>query len=223
MTSVGLVTIGQSPRSDLTPELKEIVPEGAELVEKGALDGINRNRLDDLEPKSDEETLVTRMRDGTQVTVGKKPLLPRLQGKIDELKEENVDLIALLCSGEFPEFSSEVPLIFPDELVLGTLSSIHISGKLGLLIPSPRQIEKISGRFEKIGFETESVGISPYEKDSEQIGKAATQLRKEDVDLTLLDCFGYTRKMKKRVRERTEKPTILVRSLLGRAISELIA
>lgn len=222
MTSAGLVTIGQSPRLDILPELKEFVPEGTELVEKGALDGIDRDRLGDFEPKSDEDTLVTRMRDGTQVTVGEESLLPRLQEKIEELNEENVDLIALLCSGEFPDFSSEAPLIFPDELVLGTLSSIHISGKLGLIVPSPRQREKISRRFEKIGLETESVGISPYEKDSEAIGEAATQLRKEDVDLILLDCFGYTKKMKKRVRERTKKPTLLVRSLLGRAISELI-
>ncbi len=221
MTSAGLVTIGQSPRSDLTPELKEFAAEGTKFVEKGALDGINRDRLDDFEPKSDEDTLVTRMRDGTQVTVGEESLLPRLQEKIEELDEENVDLITLLCSGEFPEFSSEVPLIYPDELVLGALSSIRISGKLGLIVPSPRQKGKISGRFEKIGFETESVGISPYESDSEEIGEAATQL-KEGVDLILLDCFGYTKKMKKQVRKRTEKPTILVRSLLGRTISELI-
>jgi protein AroM len=40
MPSLGVVTIGQSPRADLTGELAAYLPAGTSLLERGALDGL---------------------------------------------------------------------------------------------------------------------------------------------------------------------------------------
>jgi protein AroM len=45
---------------------------------------------------------------------------------------------------------------------------------------------------------------------------------KKNVDLIVLDCIGYTLKMKEKLKEMTGKPVLLPRSILARVIRELI-
>ena len=37
---LGTVTIGQAPRTDLIPEIKQFLGDGVEILEAGALDGL---------------------------------------------------------------------------------------------------------------------------------------------------------------------------------------
>jgi len=217
---VGMVTIGQSPRVDVISEIKELIFGDIEIVEKGALDGLTLKEVERFKPKEDDEILVTRMRDGTEVTTGRSFILSRLQEKISELGKEDVTLIALLCSGEFPRLQSEKPLIMPDKLVSGVLSSISIEGRLGVMVPLQRQVNSAIEAFQGLGFRTIGVGASPY-KDGEAIVEAAEGLKGE-VELIVMNCFGYNLEMKRKVREITGRPVILVRSLLARTLGELI-
>ena len=217
---LGLITIGQSPRIDIVPEIKDFLPDNIEILEKGALDNLTPLEVKNLAPQRDGELLVTRLRDGTEVIVGESFIMPRLQGRISELNQEGVALIALLCSGEFPLFHSEKPLIMPDKLLYGVLSGISIKGALGIMVPSARQVGFVRESFQKIGFKTVGVSASPY-GDEESVVKAAEQL-KGKVDLSVLNCFGYNLRIKSIVAEITQRPVILVRSILARTLAELI-
>lgn len=220
---VGMVTIGQSPRVDVIPEIKELISGDIEIVEKGALDRLTLKEIERFEPKQDDEILVTRIGDGTEVTIGESFILSRLQEKISELDKEDVALIALLCSGEFPRLQSEKPLIMPDKLLSGVLSSLVVNkGKLGLMVPSEGQVNHLMKSFQDLGFEVIGVGASPYKNDIGAIGEAASKLKEAGIDLIVMDCFGYNLEMKDRVREVTAKPVILVRSLLAGLLKELI-
>ena len=220
---VGIVTIGQSPRVDVIPEIKELICGNIEIVEKGALDGLTLKDIERFEPKEDDEILVTRMRNGTEVTIGQSSILSKLQEKILELDKEDVTLIALLCSGEFPRLQSEKPLIMPDKLLSGVLSSLVINkGKLGLMVPSEGQVNHLMKGFQDLGFEVIGVGASPYRNDRGAIDEAASKLKEAGIDLIVMDCFGYNLQMKDRVREVTGKPVLLVRSLLAGLLKELI-
>src|SRR3989442_131023 len=64
---VGLVTIGQSPRSDVVPEMAALIGPGIEVREAGALDGLKRSEIEPLAPTGDDEILVTRPQDGSAV------------------------------------------------------------------------------------------------------------------------------------------------------------
>ena len=62
----------------------------------------------------------------------------------------------------------------------------------------------------------------PYSKKN-QVIEVAKRFVKNDVDLIILDCIGFNKKMKKIVYDITKKPVILPRTLLARTILELVA
>lgn len=218
--TVGAITIGQSPRVDLVPEIIEMTEGSIEFLEKGALDGLNSEEIEKLSPRSGATTLVTRLKDGTQVKVNKNDIEDKIREKIDQLEAEKVDLIVLLCSGSFEELNSKVPLVFPNGLLLGTLRGLSLPNGLGFLVPSEGQVPSAAKEFENAGLSPVGFGASPYDKDN-GIRMAARKLKEKNVDLTVLHCVGYSLKMKKEVSEITGKPVILVRSILARLLSEL--
>ena len=52
-STIGLVTIGQSPRSDVVPDMAAILGPAVEIREAGALDGLARSEIDALAPTGD--------------------------------------------------------------------------------------------------------------------------------------------------------------------------
>ena len=78
MVKVGAVTIGQSPRVDVVPEIKEVTGPGVEFVECGALDDLTLEQVKQLVPKAGDYVLVSRMRDGASVTVAERYVTPLL-------------------------------------------------------------------------------------------------------------------------------------------------
>ncbi|MEM3735736.1 MAG: AroM family protein [Candidatus Bathyarchaeia archaeon] len=48
---IGLITIGQSPRNDVTPMLKAMLGQAVQLVEKGALDNLTKDEVNRLAPR----------------------------------------------------------------------------------------------------------------------------------------------------------------------------
>ena len=225
MQTIGVVTIGQSPRTDVVPEISRLVcgannSHEVTFLEKGALDGLAANETAELEPVEGKGLLVTRLRNGDEVAVDKQFIAPRLQRAILELNSEGADIIALLCSDEFPPLRSEAPLILPANLLSGVLSSISIKGKLGVMVPSENQVGATIVIYQELGFEPIVVGASPYANGNE-ILNAANGLR-EEVALVVMDCFGYNLEMKSRVSQITGAPVILVRSLLAWTLSECL-
>ena len=219
-TSVGTITIGQSPRVDLVPEIREMTEGDIEFVEKGALDGLSSAEIEELAPRSGATTLVTRLRDGTHVKVNKIDIEEKVQEKIYRLEELGVGLVVLLCSGSFEKLESNVPLIFPNGLLFGTLSGLDLPNKLGFLVPSEEQVDSAAEEFEHAGLDPVGFGASPYE-GIDDIRGGAEKLKQEDVDVIALHCVGYSEAMKKEVIKITGKPVVLVRSILGRFLGEI--
>jgi len=216
----GAITIGQSPRVDLVPEIIEMTDEKIKFIEKGALDGLTSSEIEKLSPHKGKTTLVTRLKDGTQVKVNKNDIEAKVQEKIGQLEAENVDLIVLLCSGSFEKLYSKVPLVFPNGLLLGTLKALNLPNKLGFLVPAETQVRSAMEEFEGVGISPVGFGASPYGINSE-IQQAAKKLAKEDLDIVALHCIGYSKKMKKEVYKITRKPVLLVRSVLARFLNEI--
>ena len=68
---LGLVTIGQSPRNDVLPQMLPHLPADIAIRQAGALDGLANNAIAKLVPGLDDYVLHTRLRDGRAVTVGR--------------------------------------------------------------------------------------------------------------------------------------------------------
>lgn len=215
---IGMITVGQSPRNDVITEIRGLLGP-VEIVETGCLDELTEEQIETLKPKEREPFLVTLLRDGSSVQVSKEKTTNLLQQRIKELENKDVTLIVLLCTGDFPNLKSQKLIIEPGKLIRKIVQGMLTKEKkLGVIIPSSEQIEQTK---KKWGAVDPVVAVtSPYE-NPEQIQQAAKTLLTKNVDLTVLDCIGYTRQMKQKVKEITGKPVILARTIIARVTREL--
>ena len=220
-TRVGMITIGQSPRTDVVPEVVALVGRPVDVIEVGALDGLSLDEVRQLAPGPTDDTLVTRMKDGAEVHVAKRHIVSRIQACIDRLAPQ-VETIVLLCTGRFPELHSPCPFIEPQELVDRIVQVVIGSGgKVGLMVPSPAQVEASRRQAEEYGLAATVVAASPY-AGSDEIRRAAEQLCGTDIKAVVMHCIGYDAGMKAGVRRITGKPVILARSLVGKILEEML-
>jgi len=215
---IGMITIGQSPRNDVIAEIKVILDQ-MEIIQRGCLDELTNEQIGRLKPKETGPFLVTMLRDGSSVQVSEEKTVQLLQQRIKDLENKDVTAIVVLCTGDFSNLRSKKPLIQPGKLIRGLVEGM-LSGeeKLGVVIPCYDQKGQTKKKWSRLN--PVVVVASPYDNSS-RIQQAAKKLRAENVDLTVLDCIGYTRQMKQTVKEITGKPVILARTLLARVLREL--
>jgi protein AroM len=222
LKKIGMITIGQSPRIDIVPEMKEVLEPNVEILEAGALDGLTLEEVKKFYPKRQDYILCTRMSDGTEVVVAKRFLLPRVQKCIDQLTGKGAEILLLLCTGKFPQFSSKRLLIEPqkilDHFILALLGE---NERMGLLIPLSDQVGQEKRKYRRLKGQMIIKAASPYALKDE-VSMAAEELKKEDPHVIMMHCMGYTQAMKKKVMEITGKPTILARSMVARTLRELL-
>jgi protein AroM len=193
---IGVITIGQSPRSDLIPEFEQALGAGVEIIQKGALDEFKLEEVKQLHPEEGDYILVTRMRDGTEVKSG-------------------VELIVLLCTGEFPELACPIPLLKPDLILEKLVAAVLPSGLLAAVVPSSDQIPMLRRKWEKTGLSIFCESLSPYTGTENRMKAVALRIKEQKPDLVVLDCLGYSRKVQNFFRDIIGKPVILPRTLLG--------
>lgn len=218
---IGAVTIGQSPRVDLVPELLSILGPGIEIKEAGALDGLSKAEIAAFAPKDEDYVLVTRLADGSSVKVAEQYITPRLKDKIQELFEQGIEVVALLCTGEFPEMVGQGLLVLPQPILYNVTEAVAPGLKLGVVSPAVDQIPQSQRRWRQVGTEQVMVAASPYD-DPVELEQVAQTLKEQSVELVVLDCMGYTLDMQERVRTITGAPVILARGIFARVLKELV-
>lgn len=217
---LGAITIGQSPRTDIIPELRVFLGGQVEIIEAGALDGFSVDSLGALAPRPADEVLVTRLRDGAGVRVASRHIQPLLQRRFTEL-EDRVAAFMLLCTGTFTPFHSSRPILYPERIIFGLVRAIAPESHIGVITPDPQQITEQRSRWRDIVPRVTVVSQSPYVKET-TIEGAAQELAKASVDLIVLDSLGYSLAMKDLVRRVTGRPVLLPRSALAKVAQELL-
>lgn len=150
------LTIGQSPRPDLVRPLADLLPDW-QIRQVGALDGLT---LADLphggQGRDAAYPLVTRMADGTPVTVAESFVTKRLQGLLDGGVGSDAVATVLLCAGTFAALRSDPaksgPLIKPFDVARRTLDALGMQ-RLGLIAPVAEQETPIRLRWQAAGFD----------------------------------------------------------------------
>ena len=54
MKKIGAITVGQSPRVDLIPEIQPILGDSVEIIQSGALDGLSKEEISKFVPRPGE-------------------------------------------------------------------------------------------------------------------------------------------------------------------------
>jgi protein AroM len=223
LKKAGMITIGQSPRIDIVPEMREVMGPEIEIMEAGALDGLTLEEVKRFYPRRRDYILCTRMSDGTEVVVAKRFILPRVQQCIDLLTERGAEILVFICTGHFPPFSSKRLFVEAQKIVDHFILALHGENeRMGLLIPLSDQIEQARRKYRRLKGEMIIRSASPYASEDE-VTQTAKELKKADPHLIVMHCMGYTQAMKKKVMEITGKPTVLARTLVARTVKELIS
>lgn len=214
-TRVGFLTIGQSPRPDMTAPFA-LFPD-IDVLEAGALDDVAEADWGDLQPSAGNTTYISKLNTGTEVRINKKELLPLLAAKLEELGS-NVDAVVVACTGSFPELTSRTPVIYPDQLVSGIVHGLSFVSHLGLLAPLPEQADHVREKWQTFPGRVSVQTLSPY--DGSDPADAAIKLKEQGATLIVLDCMGYSPWHRARVRAATGLPVILPQSILAANVRE---
>jgi protein AroM len=215
---VAFMTIGQSPRDDVLPEMLAQIGDGIESVEVGLLDGLSREEIARLAPTGDGYRLVSRLRDASEVVIAKEWAERRLQEVVEEIDGKEFDLIVLLCTGSFPHLRSRTLLVEAGRVVDHLVDALTEDGRVvGMMLPNAKQV----GAYERSSngqAPTIATHASPY-TDS-RVSDAVDDLK--GADLIVMHCMGYDAAMKAEVARLSGKPVLLSRGLVAAAVQQLL-
>ena len=218
LDAVRFVTIGQTPRTDMVPDLVARLPAGTRVREVGALDGLDHAAVAALGPGPGEARLVTRMADGSQAVVGKSKMHARLQGILDGLGQDPSVVTVLLCTGEFPGLRG--PGVFLDAQHLvdhGVAALCAGMARVGLLLPAAEQAGEFHWR-PAPRQELRVTWASPYVGD--RFDEAAREL--SGCDALVMHCMGFTEEQRARVARSSGRPVLLARRFVAAAVAQLL-
>lgn len=221
MTKIGAITIGQSPRDDIIPDLKRLIGVKIPVEVLGVLDNLEMEEIKELAPDRREDILMTRLRDGESVALGYGSVVKGIRKCLADLRTKGFEIFALLCTCHFSELEDEKGLVQTAKLVEEKVKKRIKKGRLGVLIPSPGQILQSKKRWRRPEVKVFVASASPYGKKAEIIS-AANKLAKHRVNLIVLDCIGYDLSMYQRLRKNISIPMILPLELLARDLRKLI-
>ncbi len=212
-----VVTIGQTPRSDLVPELAEWLGPAVEIEERGALDGLDADEIARMAPRPGDSRLVTRLADGSEVVVRKDLVHARLQALFDDVADEELLCTVLLCTGHFPPFRVRGLFLEAQAIVDHSVAAIARHARsIGLMVPLQEQMAEF--HFRPGPDQTLKASYaSPYTPG--RLEQAAKDLA--DTDVIVMHCMGYTEAMRDTVVRVCGRPVLLARRLVAAAVVQL--
>jgi protein AroM len=217
-----VLTIGQAPRPDLVAELGDVLTSygiGPDAIEvQGALDGLTLDQIRELVPLDDADALHVQLPSGHHLSASKRAITERLSPLVEQA---GARLTIVACTGRFVGLPRRPNVLFPSVVLDGLVDAVLPAGhRLGVLVPIPEQIELFTEARGRPDRPATVVSVQPGTDPT----AAARELREADVDLVVLDCFGYDRQLLTTVREVTGRPVLsavrataaLAAELLGR-------
>jgi protein AroM len=224
MNTLAMITVGQAPRDDLVPHMEAVFTRKVRIWQGGVLDGLGREAIANLGPDPDEVGIVARLHDESAVFLSHRKILPRVQALVDEAVAGGAGLIVILCGADWSALRSRTLIVNPGKVFPAIISALADGWRLGVIKPSPGQIDQARRQFADRGIEAVVAAASPYtgERRLRDVRAAAEVLRNADVDLAWMTCVGMDEPMRGVVREVTGKPVVLARTILARVIDEFV-
>ena len=204
------ITIDQAPRPDIVDEMRPWWPGKLHVEEFGALDGLSLDAINGLAPMADDARLVSRLRDGSEVTLRAEAVHENVRAIVERCDRSSYDFLVLLCTGKFDTLRSKHLLLKAQPIVdHGVAAFRAAASKLGVLVPLAEQMASV---------EAITSHASPY--DGDRFVEAAQEL--VEADLIVMHCMGYSDAMRAKMAELTGKPVLLARRMVAAAVAQLL-
>lgn len=214
---LGLISVGQSPRSD---DVATLLGEQFQVLEYGLLDDYTHQEVEELfSPGPKEVVLRPRMRQGPPTRVAARHIGRLLQEAIPRLEEQDCELILVYGQGIYPPLRHRVPLLEPYKLIRGVLAALCGGQTVGIVVPDPQMIASLPEEFPELALR--GFSANAYHTDKALLRAEFAAFDGDGVDLWFLNCGSFTAEDKNLLRELTGKPVILSRSITDKIILEL--
>ena len=215
---LAFVTIGQSPRTDIVPEMLADIGGSVEAHEFGALDDASEDEIRALVPGDGETSFATRLRDGREVTISKERVELRLEDLLERVDGQGFDAVVLLCTGTHVRPLRRTLMIESQRVDDSMVEALATSSqRLGVMLPLARQVEEFPKRH-VFSRTPRLVAASPYAGDD--IAAKAEALA--DCDLVIMHCMGYSEAMRAAARRSIPGPVLLSRRIVSGAVRQII-
>ena len=225
MPTLHLLTIGQAPRGDLTPEIADWIGDrpGLEIREAGALDDLPRAEIERAGSAGDGGLpLVSRLRDGSEVVVPAAFVEPRLLRLAEAVPAG--DIGAFLCTGRFGNAPARI--VRADAAFDEALADAAPPGAavVAVLVPHERQLEDARRRV-PAGRRALAASWSPYRPAEARRASLLQVVERRFAGAAVigLNCLGYTGADARAVEAATGTPVVLARRALAEAIRRRLA
>lgn len=216
---LGLLTLGHTPREDVTPTLHFILGRSVQIIEKGGLDDLSESGLMEMMAQEGEPQLETRLRSGAAIALSKGAVLPRLIKVGQDLSRE-CDVVLLLCSGEFPTLAEACPtLIQPIHILRGAIFAVARNRLMGLIGPES-DLEEAPSQWAPYAPNVICAAASPY--DSIEVAVAAGKsVAERGAEVIYLDDMGFNEKHRTAIFRAVKRPVLCATTLTARVLCEL--
>lgn len=219
---IAFVTIGQTPRSDIVPEMMAEIAAGLESApsyeEFGVLDGLDAAELDAYRARDGEHSFATRLASGEEIVSSKERTEARLNEILAQIDGLGFDIIVLLCTGTRIDPLRNTLVVEAQRIVDSTVEALAASCRnLGVILPLDRQVAEFGERHVFSG-NPKVVAASPYSGR----GMAAGATGVAGCDLVVMHCMGYTAAMLEEVRRKVNAPVLLSRRMVAGVVRQMI-
>jgi protein AroM len=217
---LGLLTLGQTPREDVTPTLQAILGKSVQILERGGLDGLSESGLMAIMAQEGEAQLETRLRSGAAIALSKEAVLPRLIAAGQQLSRE-CDAVMLLCSGEFPALAQACPeLIQPIHILRGAIHAAARNRLLGLIGPES-DLGEAPAQWAPYAPKVICEAASPYESIEAAVS-AGRKLSARGAQVIFLDDMGFSEKHRTAIARVVKHPVLCATTLTARVLCEFL-
>lgn len=193
MHALTFLTIGQAPRPDLSQGIEAHLPATTRIRHAGVLDGLPRAETEArFGAVPGRATLLSRLADGSSVTLDAEAVRAALQPRIDRVEAEGADVVVLLCTGEFPGLRTRrARLVEPDVLVTGYVATVLRGSEVGIVVPLPEQVTEAREKWRAVAPAARYTTASPYADDYLALSAAARNHVEAGATALMLDCMGF--------------------------------
>ena len=191
--TVAFVSIGQTPRPDITADFLQICGSAFRILELGALDDLPTEEIAGLAPRAGESDLIAKLRDGQVVYLSHDRLMPYMQKRIRQAEDARANWIIVACTGDFAELGSTSPLLLPNNILAHSVGSVLKQGdKLTVIVPTEGQIKEATERWSQRGYTVAKVFVEqPFADYHSLIDRLRNDATVQSTQGLIADCFGF--------------------------------
>lgn len=217
--TIGIITLGQTPRPDLERVFRRHLPD-ANLLVRGGLDDVPAAEVNALAAAGGEYPLFVILRDGSHREISLYRLKPYLDRRAREAADAGAAISVLMCAGDFPDLDSPIPMLYPSRVLTAVARGVCRGNRLGVVTPNAGQVAPATNHWRKKGFHPAVTVASPL--DPEALSRAAAALADPGLELIVLDCMGFTPEAARRMRELCDRPVLCPQGLIPRVLAEML-